>query len=289
MSVELHLKESVALTSAAVQFIADRAGIRILHLKGAAAAELLRLSRHSSDVDILVHPEEWSRLVSVLETVGFMVHQEAVLAGRGHSVDLVSPCWGAGVDVHHRFPGIEAPADVAFEALWARRTPVRLAGSTCQAPERVAHALLLVLHSARSPENGPKWAEGEFAWQCLSTTERQEFRDLAVVLQAEEALGVRLSDFSEQSTPEMRRLWRARAERDAEAVWWMRLAGSESPREALAWMVSSSLLYLRVLRLRYRQDWRGAVREVLAKASRLLRAGTRQIRHPAGRRGRNGR
>lgn len=289
MSVDLHLKESVALTSAAVQFIADCAGIRILHLKGPAAAELLGLERHSSDVDVLVHPEEWSRLVAALEAVGFTVHQEAVLAGRGHSVDLLSPCWGAGVDVHHRFPGVGAPAAVAFEALWERRTSVCLAGVPCQAPGRVAHALLVVLHSARSPENGQKWAEGELAWQGLSAPDRQGFRDLAVVLQAEEALGVRLQDFSEQATPEMRRLWRARAERDVEAVWWIRLAGAESPREALTWLVSSSLLYLRVLRLRYREDWRGAVREVLAKARRLARAGMRQIRHPARWRSRDGR
>ena len=164
VSVDLHLNESVALTSAAVQFIADRAGIRILHLKGPAAAELLGFRRNSSDVDVLVHPHEWSRLVGVMEAAGFRADQGAALAGRGHSVDLVSPYWGASVDIHHRFPGIGTAAAAAFEELWSRRVAVDLAGVPSPAPGRVAHALLVVLHAARSPMNGEKWREGELSW-----------------------------------------------------------------------------------------------------------------------------
>lgn len=267
----------VQLTSAAAQWVADAAGIRVLHVKGPAAAHVLGLRRESSDVDVLVHPADWLPYLRALERAGFITHGEEVPTS-GHSVDVISPEWSASVDVHHKFPGIERDAGEAFDILWEHHSPVDLAGIRCHTLPKVPHALIIGLHAARSPEGTVKWSEADAAWKGLDETERSHLVDLVHELGAAPALGVRFEEFSQYSTEEVRRLWAARARRDAEAVWWMRAIHRKSLRGSLLFLGHGASRYFRALRFRHRGDVRGALGEVVRKGRRWTLVGGAELR-----------
>ena len=269
--------EWVRLTSAAAQWVADSASIRVLHVKGPAAAEVLGLTRESSDVDVLVHPADWLRYLRALERAGFMTQGDAVPT-TGHSVDVISPEWSASVDVHHKFPGIERDAGEAFDILWDQRVPVDLAGAQCLTLPKVPHALIIGLHAARSPEGTVKWSEADAAWSGLANGERSQLVDLVHQLGAAPALGVRFEEFSHYSTEEIRRLWAAFSRRDAEAVWWLRLRHSRSTRDLLDLLYRGVPRYLHVVHRRNDGSLWGMTKDFAGKGSRLLRAGMQELR-----------
>lgn len=263
--------EGVLLTSAAVQAVADAAGVRVLHLKGPAAAQVLGLTRHSSDVDVLVHPADFAVLTAALLGAGFAPVRPAWAAG-GHSWDLVSDDWPAAVDVHRHFPGIEAAPGPAFETLWAGRAQVTLAGVSCQTPGRVAHTLLIGLHAARSPQGSAKWTEATAAWENLSRAEQQHLAALAQELGATAALGVRWEHFGHHTTERTTTLWDALAARDTETIWWLRLRETRHPVVTLRYLGTTTRAYLWALRARHAGDPWGALRDACGKVRRLLRS-----------------
>jgi hypothetical protein len=68
-----------------------------------------------------------------------------------HSISLDHPEWPCCIDLHFRFPGMEAdPAD-CFEMMWAHTEELDLAGQAIQVPSRELQALILALHALRSP------------------------------------------------------------------------------------------------------------------------------------------
>ena len=69
-SATVSMRESVLLTSALIQWVADQAGIRILHVKGPAAEVVLDCPRTWSDVDVWVDPARMSDFMAHLEKAG---------------------------------------------------------------------------------------------------------------------------------------------------------------------------------------------------------------------------
>lgn len=267
----------VQLTSAAAQWVADAAGIRVLHVKGPAAARVLGLRRESSDVDVLVHPVDWLPYLRALEWAGFITQGEAVPTS-GHSVDVISPEWSASVDVHHKFPGIERDAGEAFDILWRDRIAIDMAGVPCSTLDRVPHALIIGLHAARSPEASVKWLEADTAWSGLDDVERSQLVDLVHQLGAAPALGVRFEEFAHYSTEEVRRLWAAFARRDAEAVWWLRLRHPRSTRDFIDLFYRGVPRYLHVVHRRNDGNLWGMAKDFAGKGLRLARAGAQEFR-----------
>ncbi|MGH2951065.1 MAG: nucleotidyltransferase family protein [Solirubrobacterales bacterium] len=140
----------------------DAAGVRSLLLKGPALARLLYAAdehRGYTDVDLLVAPPDLPRARRALSDLGYANRSE----GRG--IDdvagiLHAEIWLrfgedaplAMVDLHWRLAGCEAPAQIAWDALRARRTWIELEGRRVAVLDRVGLALHLATHAA---QHGP--------------------------------------------------------------------------------------------------------------------------------------
>jgi len=146
----------VELAHAAVCLLAQRAGVDLLVVKGPGMDPLVAFDgRASSDVDVLVRPDQVGRFLDIARVHGWSARDRFETGSPfGHSTTLFNPTWG-DLDVHRLIPGIGVAADDAFEVFWSRRIQVTLAGHPCPHPEPAAQAFVLVLHAARS-EGSPR-------------------------------------------------------------------------------------------------------------------------------------
>lgn len=72
-----------------------------------------------------------------------------------HSVTVIHEAWPCDIDVHHRFPGFLSSPGPVFDALWARRVSIPMAGQHIDIPDFSSSVLIMVLHSARSSTDNP--------------------------------------------------------------------------------------------------------------------------------------
>lgn len=201
----------VHLAHATVQAIADEADADILHIKGPAVDRSLRpTERLSVDADVLVRPSHLKRFLKGLKRHGWQ--QVTTLRSGGlveHSTNWFHGALGQ-MDVHVRFPGIQAEAERAFERLWWNRSTLEIAQRPCVVPSLAAQRLILLLHAARDLNSYS--AEVRDAWDRSTQGERDEVLTLAGDLGAEVALAAatgRLEDFGDR--PEYG-LWRLYAD-----------------------------------------------------------------------------
>ncbi|ACV06883.1 hypothetical protein Ksed_18810 [Kytococcus sedentarius DSM 20547] len=211
-----------------MDFLAGSADIRTLLVKGPAAEQALGYSRLSMDVDVLVEPGRFQDLLDLLCAHGFVGDLGAVKESWAHSVEVVSDEWSIAIDVHRWFPGIDVPADRAFEVLWSCAAPVELAGRPCTTVDRPAHAVLIGLHAARNRRGSRKHAEIADAWAALTSSERNEMHRLAADLGAEPVLGIVLEDFSAATSGRVRSRWEARAHKRVLRIWYYRVRDSDN-------------------------------------------------------------
>ncbi|PJJ65650.1 nucleotidyltransferase family protein [Compostimonas suwonensis] len=187
-AVLLQRGEAVELAHALIDRVARARGIRALFIKGPSLAlHGLRPPRVSADVDVLVDPLRFDELFDALVSLGWS-ERPSTFASRAfttHSRTLVADGWPCDIDAHHRFPGFLADPAVVFEALWRRRTTMRLAGVRCEVPDRAGSILILALHSLRSSTAVPRH-RGELdhligaVGPALSETERADLAELAL-------------------------------------------------------------------------------------------------------------
>ena len=146
----------VVLGRAAVQLIADDAGAQLLHIKGEAVdSRLSPRQAPGSDVDALVRPAHVSRLDTALRARGWRIHSTFANGSPfEHAQTYLHDLWGY-FDLHRWFPGINLPADEAFELLWKERQPRQLAGATGSVPSLPMQATILILNAARSGVGDP--------------------------------------------------------------------------------------------------------------------------------------
>ena len=135
---------------AALQHLADRLGVDLLHVKGIAFEPQWR-SRASggSDADVLVRPSQVKEFVEALEVGGWQRRSRFHTGSPfGHAQTYWHDHLGYA-DIHRFFPGMQ-PGDASFDALWADRTEVVLASVPCPVPGRAGQALVHLLNEARN-------------------------------------------------------------------------------------------------------------------------------------------
>lgn len=144
------LRARVLLAHAALAHILAEADIRALHIKGYAALDGSYVAdRPSTDVDLLVHPDDASRAIRVLEAAGWpLIADFSEGSIFMHAATLRHVQLGY-VDVHRLFPGIGIDPAEAFERLWAARVERIRAGHPLPVVDREHQRLLIILHAAR--------------------------------------------------------------------------------------------------------------------------------------------
>lgn len=138
MSEPLTLAEAVPLGTVHLQRLLTAAGIRSLVIKGPAFVELgVRRPKQSNDIDLLIAPEDVSATREALRAAAWSRHSawypralDDVTNSTTYSHDL----FPVTVDVHDHISGLLA--DEIFEAIWQRRSVIRLANCEVSAPGR---------------------------------------------------------------------------------------------------------------------------------------------------------
>ena len=151
---QLEVPEGVLLGHALVARLADSLGIRVFFIKGPASVlQGLRQAKVSTDVDVFVDPAGLEELLQGLSERGWCerpVDPDSRTFPK-HSVTVHHPEWPCCIDIHFRFPGMEKPAPVCFESLWANTETIALAGQRLRVHARELGVLFLALHALRSP------------------------------------------------------------------------------------------------------------------------------------------
>lgn len=216
----------VRLAHAAVQAIADAAGVDILHVKGPAVDQTLLatqsitdaegvtrqdpVSRSSTDADVLVRPAHVPPLMAALTAHGWTI---VTRFETGSAFEHAATLWHGElgyVDVHRRFPGLTIAADQAFDLLWAGRQIVPLAARSCAVPAVDDQRLILLLHAARG--GGLRHPDVRRLWTDAAPSHREAMLTLASEFDAEVALAAatgRLADYADDPAAP---LWRIFAE-----------------------------------------------------------------------------
>jgi Uncharacterised nucleotidyltransferase len=231
---EILLSEAVPLAHALLERVAEQEGVRVLFVKGPAAAEQgLRAARTSVDVDAMVDPAQHHRLAERLGRLGWVddhpYTSPTVLPM--HSTTHRHAAWPCELDIHDRFPGFFADRQDVFERLWARRQHVVVAARRLPCPDDAGHALVLALHALRDPHAPGKAAELEdLAERVGATSDAASLRDLADLAHALGAADT-AAPFLERvgapavgrgsTPPEDLQAWRLRTQPEASVAGWL--------------------------------------------------------------------
>ncbi|MGB4137888.1 MAG: nucleotidyltransferase family protein, partial [Microbacterium sp.] len=193
----------VHLTHAALQRVADRIGVDLLHIKGPATSTALRSGTHrSSDVDVLVRPAHLDRLTDELSAQGWSLFSGFEEGSPfGHAANYTHPSWSF-LDVHRQLPGPRASADAVFDRLWRDHGTAPIAHRPCTVLSPAGQVLVQTLHAARS--HGAETAE---AWALCDDGTRAEVRALADELQATTALAAGIGELDAHRDAPDHALW----------------------------------------------------------------------------------
>ncbi|MCZ8522137.1 MULTISPECIES: nucleotidyltransferase domain-containing protein [Paenibacillus] len=101
----------------------EEAGVRVIPLKGVRLAERFfghAAARQTSDIDLLVPPDEMERAVACAHAAGFLEKDELEI----HHISYYKNLGGRklGVELHHSI-GFETTADIDIPRLWERSEP----------------------------------------------------------------------------------------------------------------------------------------------------------------------
>ncbi|MBF4765403.1 nucleotidyltransferase family protein [Nocardioides islandensis] len=221
------------LVHAQVGVLLAEAGLPCLHIKGPTVATWLydEGERSWGDIDILLPPSAMDAALDVLLSSTFSLRDEGLRwrTSEDHALTLWhdphhDATYGNGeLDVHHRFPGIDADPELAFAELWRRREPHRLAGYDVWFPDLPSRALLLVLNAARDPYGAKPREDLRRLLAGASADDWRRTIDLARRLRALDALraGVELEPESQDLVAST-----ALADVEVSAAWRLRTSGS---------------------------------------------------------------
>lgn len=229
--VEIPLGVRLRLGRAAVQAVADDAGVDILHIKGdAVAPELRPVVRPGTDVDILTRPSHVARLDATLRARGWTVYSTFTYGSPfGHAQTYTHEQWGY-LDLHRFFPGIEADPAKAFETLWSARIRHDVAGVDGAVPSVAAQAVILLLNDARSRRT----ADADALWQDVGDDRRAEITSLVAQLHAEVAFAAATGDLESQRGASSYALWKVITTGGSRAAEWRaRVRAAPSPWQAV--------------------------------------------------------
>lgn len=165
MSV-LPLSAANELAVGLVQTIAEERDARVIFIKGLVTERYRqRVSRPSSDVDVLVESGSFESVVTGLCSLGWHLRPQSMghAAFVDHSVSLMHDRWPNDIDVHVYFPGFFNSSELVFEELWRERATVQLASHDVDVAGEVASFIIVVLHALRSPYEPASQQQLDFA------------------------------------------------------------------------------------------------------------------------------
>ena len=200
----LHQNEGVLLATALVDYVAASADLQVLFIKGPAATMMgLREDHVSADVDVLVRPDQLDKMVELLGERGWFERPSGVSVVRRyfHSRTLYHPQWNCDIDVHDRFPGMEAAADGAFDTLWRDRQYLLMAARSVPVPSVPAAVIFQALHSLRAMDDPRHQREYSGLLQRVGASLHQGIVDLSMELEATAALKPLLDDLGVKDLP----------------------------------------------------------------------------------------
>lgn len=263
-TVAIPARARLLLARAAVQTIARREHVDVLHIKGDAVDASLRVpgTIHSpgTDVDAMVRPSQIGRLDTALRRHGWQVYSTFRNGSPfGHAQTYLHDTWGY-LDLHRSFPGIELDEADAFRVLWQHRSVAVIAGVECAVPSVPAQSLIRLLNAARAPYRGN--SEVARAWASVEPDERREIEELADELEAHVALAAATGRIEEFRGHRSYRLWRAVSQGGSRSEeWWGRLRAARTWQERTR--LAARLPLVNTEHLSIRLGHRPAGREVL--------------------------
>jgi hypothetical protein len=154
VQTRLSVSEGVLLAHALVSRVADSLGVCAFFIKGPASVmQGLRKPKTSADVDVFVDPAGLEVMLQGLRRRGWRQRpvDPDTTTFLKHAVTLHHPEWPCCIDVHFRFPGMEADPAECFGAMWGHAEEFDLAGQTLRVPSPTLAILLLALHALRAP------------------------------------------------------------------------------------------------------------------------------------------
>lgn len=266
---------------AAVQHLADRLGVDLLHIKGAAADPSLRPGGYSgSDVDVLVRPAHVARLDRAMRQHGWRLYSTFEFGSPfGHAQTYLHDSWGY-IDIHRFFPGIRAQPERAFDRLWADRHEVEIAGIGCQVPSVPAQAVLLVLNAARS--NLRTKPDVRTAWREAPEEQRAAMEALVADLDARVAFAAATGALEHYRGERDYALWKIVSEGGSRsAEWWARVRAAPTIGAAARVVARAPLVNVDHLAHRLgRPPTRGEiVGEFFRRPARAVREAWQGLRH----------
>lgn len=241
-------EEAIGLVYALTAKAAEAAGVRVLAIKGVASTvHGLRAERTPADVDVLIEPRGYTAFTRQLRQWGWRPRIDEFKGFRvpHHSVTYLHEQWPCDIDAHERFPGLLAQPEHTFEALWARRQQIRVAGRLVPTTDWASTVVILALHAVRSIRDDPRHTQElrhllDLA-QRWSTNQRNDLAELARAtgcVQSLDAawprLGVPTALHSEHVPAEELAEWRRKLDgRLPSGAFWLRYLCGGGPRQAL--------------------------------------------------------
>jgi hypothetical protein len=215
--VAVPLRVRLTLGRAAVQTIADRAGVEVLHIKGNAVdPELREPTGIGSDIDFLVEPTQVGLLDRELRRHGWRVYSTFTWGSPfGHAQTYAHDVWGFA-DLHRSFPGIRVDAARAFTLLGEKSSIVDFGGTPCRVPGVIEQAAILVLNAAR----GRDGTDLRRVWQEASSERRGEIEAVIDALDARVAFSAATGDLEAHRHERDYRLWKVVSEGGTRSAEW---------------------------------------------------------------------
>lgn len=239
---------AVRFAHAVAQTVADRHGIRVLHIKGPAVDEALLdltpadpssiqqpIPRLSTDADVWADPHRVNEFIAAMGEHGWSLRvafeDDSAFE---HSATLVHDRLGY-MDVHREFPGIGLDSQSAFDLLWGERSHVEIAGHRCWVPAVTAQRLILLLQAARDGRL-PRHPDIRRTWTDATDTDRADVRALAGALRAEVPLAAATGELSRFRGRREYWLWNLLSQPGARhsmvAIWAARVWAEPDPVSA---------------------------------------------------------
>jgi hypothetical protein len=201
----------IGFAHASLQWIADRCGADLLHVKGAALDPSLVPGRSYSDADVLARPEQVRQLLDQLRGHGWeLINSFAYGSSFEHSATLRHNDFGL-LDLHRIYPGTGPTPEAAFDELWRDRTTVTLGGVECAVPCRDAQATLLLLHAARGGHDAKAAIDVDAVWTSADDAQRARIREWVDRLGAGLAFSVITGTLDDHRDDPAYDLWRVAA------------------------------------------------------------------------------
>lgn len=234
----LSIGEAVELAGALSALVARTCDIRALIVKGSTLeAQGLRPPWTSSDVDLLVHPDDHADLVAALGEHGWRPRPQSTSVAllSTHSSTLLHPDWPCDIDVHHRYPGFLTEPGTAFETLWARHVTLDFGHVSCAVPDRLSSLLIHALHRMRTPGGLDPAARSELvARAALDATACVDLAALAAALgcvtsagELLHAMGISAEASAAEARSPFQREWRGYvASTEVGTVRWLQAAAA---------------------------------------------------------------